>query len=214
MTLILLQSAAVRDTVFLVQQKPGWQSTVEALAAVAQIVLAIALLSVGLGVLFAALRVKKLIKKVEEQGQKLRIDLAPAIHNVTAVTENVNYVSKTVKRDADRLSESVTAATAKLKDAAAVAEQRVGEFNALIGVVQEEAEALFVGGAAAVHGLRAGADTFRRYQTGELRLDEGADADGVYEEDEDDRYGQADDDARGLDAGGDDEPPARRMRFR
>ena len=170
MTILLLQAQAARDTIFVVQQKPGWQNTVEAFAAVAQIVLAIALLAVGLGILFAALRLKKLIKKVEEQGQKLRVDLAPAIHNVTAVTENVNFVSKTVKKDVEKLSASVTAATDRLKGAAAQAEQRVGEFNALIGVVQEEAEQLFITGASAIRGVQAGADTFRRYQTGEMEL--------------------------------------------
>ncbi|HET7230566.1 MAG TPA: DUF948 domain-containing protein [Longimicrobium sp.] len=170
MTILLLQSQAVRDTVYVVQQEPGWMHTVDALAAIAQIVLAIALLAVGLGVLFAALKVKALMKKVEEQGQKLRVDLAPAIHNVTAVTENVNFVSKTVKKDVEKLSASVTAATDRLKGAAEQAEVKVGEFNALIGVVQEEAESLFITGASALRGLQAGADTFRRYQTGEMEL--------------------------------------------
>jgi uncharacterized protein YoxC len=170
LTILLLQAQAARDTLFVVQQKPGWQNTVDAFAAVAQIVLAIALLAVGLGVLFAALRLKKLIKTVEAQGQKLRVDLAPAIHNVTAVTENVNFVSKTVKKDVEKLSASVTAATDRLKGAAAQAEQRVGEFNALIGVVQEEAEQLFITGASTIRGVQAGADTFRRYQTGEMEL--------------------------------------------
>ena len=168
MTIFLLQAGAVRDTMFVVQQKPGWQHWVEALAAVAQIVLALALLLVGIGLLFAALKVKALMKKLEEQGQKLRVDLAPAIHNVTTVTENASQVSKAVRKDVDRLSASVTAATEKLKGAAEMAEQRVGEFNALIGVVQEEAEQLFIGGAATLRGVRAGSETFRRFRTGEL----------------------------------------------
>jgi uncharacterized protein YoxC len=208
LTILLLQAQAVRDTVFVVQQKPGWQHWVEAFAAIAQIILAIALIAVSVGVLVAAMRVKALLKKVEEQGQKLRIDLAPAIHNVTAVTENVNFVSKTVKKDAERLSETVNAATARLQSAARAAEERVGEFNALIGVVQEEAESLFIGGASAIRGIQAGADTFRRFQTGELEYP----GDDVYAEDEDDEYAGEDeyegnDEAvAGLDAaGGDDD---------
>jgi hypothetical protein len=142
-TIFLLQAQAARDTVYVVQQEPGWMHTVDALAAVAQIVLAIALLAVGLG---------------------------PAIHNVTAVTENVSFVSRTVKKDVEKLSASVTSATDRLKGAAAQAEQRVGEFNALIGVVQEEAEQLFITGASTLRGVRAGAETFGRYQTGELQM--------------------------------------------
>jgi hypothetical protein len=186
---ILLQAGAVADTVFVVQQKPGWQHWVEALAAVAQIVLALALLAVGLGLLFAALKVKALMKKLEEQGQKLRVDLAPAIHNVTTVTENASQVSKAVRKDVDRLSASVTAATEKLKGAAEVAEQRVGEFNALIGVVQEEAEQLFIGGAATLRGVRAGSETFRRFRSGELEyLGE------VTVEEDEDEYADLDED--------------------
>lgn len=197
MTILLLQAQAVRDTVFVVQQKPGWQHWVEALAAVAQIVLALALLAVGLGLLFAALKVKALMKKLEEQGQKLRVDLAPAIRNVTLVSENAVSVSKAVRGDVDRLSQGVTAATEKLKDAAEMAEQRVGEFNALIGVVQEEAEQLFIGGAATLRGVRAGSETFRRFRSGELEYpgevpgddgeDDGFDGDGAdgYDEDDD-----------------------------
>jgi uncharacterized protein YoxC len=168
LSIFLLQAQAARDTIFVVQQEPGWQQWVGALAAVAQIVLALALLAVGLGLLFAALKVKALMKKLEEQGQKLRVDLAPAIHNVTTVTEQASQISKAVRKDVDRLSEGVTSATEKLKGAAEVAEQRVGEFNALIGVVQEEAEQLFIGGAATLRGVRAGSETFRRFRSGEL----------------------------------------------
>lgn len=158
---------ATRDTVLVVQQQPDWQQWVNAFAGIAQIVLAVALLAVGLGVLFAARRMKALMKTVEEQGQKLRVDLAPAIRNVTTVSENAVAVSRTVKGDVDRLSSSVTAATEKLQDAAKVAEQRVGEFNALLGVVQEEAEELFIGGASALRGARAGSETFRRFRSGD-----------------------------------------------
>jgi uncharacterized protein YoxC len=193
LSIFLLQAQAARDTIFVVQQEPGWQQWVGALAAVAQIVLALALLAVGLGLLFAALKVKALMKKLEEQGQKLRVDLAPAIHNVTTVTEQASQISKAVRKDVDRLSEGVTSATEKLKGAAEVAEQRVGEFNALIGVVQEEAEQLFIGGAATLRGVRAGTETFRRFRTGELEYlgelsveeDEDPDADGYDDEDED-----------------------------
>jgi len=190
LTIFLLQAGAVRDTVFVVQQKPGWQHWVEALAAVAQIVLALALLAVGLGLLFAALKVKALMKKLEEQGQKLRVDLAPAIRNVTLVSENAVSVSKSVRGDVDRLSRGVTAATEKLKSAAEMAEQRVGEFNALIGVVQEEAEQLFIGGAATLRGVRAGSETFRRFRSGELEylgeVQLGEDEDGFDEDGYDD----------------------------
>lgn len=211
MIAVLLQAApaVVHDTVFAVRQQPGWQSWVDALAAVAQIVLALALLIVGLGILFAALKVKKLIAQlqatVEAQTQKLRVDLAPAIHNVTTVTENVSFVTRTVRKDVERLSESVNGATRKLAEAAAVAQDRVGEFNAVIKVVQEEAEQIFVDGVSTLRGVQAGTDTFRRFQTGELELfDPNYDDLEEYDEEEyedDDGYGPA----AAADGGGDDD---------
>jgi hypothetical protein len=204
--MVLLQAQAVRDTVFVMQQPAGWQQWVSAFAGIAQIVLALALLSVGLGVLFAARRVRLLIATVEAHGQKLRVDLAPAIHNLTTVSDHAAWVTRRVRGDVERLSQGVNAATERLKDAAEAAEHRVGEFNALLGVVQEEAESLFIGGAATVRGVRAGADTFRRFQTGELEYlgevyadeeDDDALADDAFEGDaaDDDGYEEDDHDA-------------------
>ena len=201
---MIIQAQAVHDTVFVVQQQPGWQQWVNAFAGIAQIVLAIALLAVGIGVLFAALKVKALMKKVEEQGQKLRVDLAPAIRNVTTVSDHAVAVSKRVRGDVDRLSGSVTAATEKLQEAAKVAEQRVGEFNALLGVVQEEAEELFIGGASALRGARTGAETFRRFRSGDLEYlgevvveDEEIDDDAPEEREDGDGDGDGDRDGDG-----------------
>lgn len=161
---------ALRDTVFVVQREPGWQTWIEALAAVSTIVVALGLLLLGFGLIFAGLKVRQLVRKVEEQAQKLRVDLAPAIASVNRVSENVGALSETVRADAARLSETVTSANEALQRATVEAERRVGEFNALIGVVQEEAERLFIGGASAVRGLQASADTFRRLRSGELEL--------------------------------------------
>ncbi|HEX2205137.1 MAG TPA: DUF948 domain-containing protein [Longimicrobium sp.] len=160
-----LALAQATPATVVVQQKPDWQLWIEAASAIANIVIAVALLLIGFGVIFAALKVKQLIRKVDEHAQKARVDLAPAIRNVTAVSENLSFMSRTVRKDVESLSDSVTAAGRRLQRAAETAEHRVGEFNALIGVVQEEAESLFVTTASTARGLRAGADAFRRFQT-------------------------------------------------
>lgn len=207
--LAALLAQARPDTVFVVQQKPDWQTWIEALAAIATIVVAIGLLTVGVGVIFAALKVRQLTRKVEEQAKKLRVDLMPAIQNVTAVSENVSHLSQTVRADADRLSATVASANDALRRAAVEAERRVGEFNALIGVVQEEAEDLFIGGAAAVRGLKAGAEAFRRYQAGELPPGEEYEEDlGEEDEFEEDNEGEEELEIRVTrrDGGRDDRP--------
>jgi|SRR5215207_1674646 len=163
------------DTVFVVQRPSEWMTWIQALSAVATIVVAIGLLLIGGGLIFAARKVRQLTRKVEEQANRLRGDLAPAIANVNRVAENAGALSATVRADASRLSETVASANDALQRAAVEAERRVGEFNALIGVVQEEAEHLFIGGASAVRGLRAGTEHFRRYQDRREDVDDGAD---------------------------------------
>jgi uncharacterized protein YoxC len=181
-----------RDTVFVVQQRPGWQLWIEALAAVATIVVALALLALGVGALVAAARVKRLIRTVEAHAQKVRVDLAPAVRNVTAATENLHFLSKRVRADAEELSATVNDANLRLRRAAEAAEERVGEFNALIGVVQEEAESLFIGGASTLRGIRAGTDAFRRFQDERAREagwdedEEGWDDEGEWDQEEED----------------------------
>jgi uncharacterized protein YoxC len=223
-SLVLFQAQVVRDTVFVMQQPAGWQQGVQAFAGIAQIVLAVALLGVGVAVLMAARRVRTLIRTVEAQSQKLRVDLAPAIHNLTTVSDHAAWVTRRVRGDVERLSQGVNAATERLKGAAEQAEHRVGEFNALLGVVQEEAESLFIGGASTLRGIQAGTDTFRRFQSGELEYlgevyvdeegdepegedepegDEGDEGDSGYDEGDDGFFGAPRDD-------GDEAPPRRR----
>ena len=189
----LALAQALRDTVFVVQREPGWQTWIEALAAVSTIVVAIGLLVLGFALIFVGLKVRQLVHKVEEQSKKLRGDFAPAIASVNRVSENVGALSERVKDDAARLSETVASANDALHRATVEAERRVGEFNALIGVVQEEAEQLFVGGAAAVRGLRASADTFRRLRTGELEMEDVAGQDPGDDEDGNEGYDDGDD---------------------
>jgi hypothetical protein len=88
----------------------------------------------------------------------------PILQHAIAVSDNVNYVSTAIRGDVQRLNDTVTMATRRLNRAAEVAENRIGEFNALLEVVQEEAESLFVNTAATVRGVQVGTETFRRFR--------------------------------------------------
>lgn len=199
--LALSLAQAARDTVFVVQARPGWQLWIEGFAAVATIVVALALLFAGAGAIYAGLKVKQLTKKLEAQAQKLRVDAAPAVRHVTAAAENLQAVSVTVKENAARLGDTVADANRRLRDAADAAEERLGEFNALLGVVQEEAEGLFINSASTARGLRAGAQAFRRFRGSDTRRGR--------REFDDDEYLDDDDGYEGDDDALDDEPPPR-----
>lgn len=188
---VLALAQAAADTVVVVERAPAWVLWLQALSAIASIVVAVGLLIVGVGIIVAAKKVKQLTRTLEEQANRLRVDLAPAIANVNRVAENAGALSESVRADAGRLSDTVSSANDVLRRATGEAERRVGEFNALIGVVQEEAENLFIGSASAVRGLRAGTDRWRRDR------DDGGDAPSgrLGAGDDEDEYG---DDDRGT----------------
>jgi hypothetical protein len=159
----LLAQAAPADTVLVAPVAThGWRLWVDLLSGVAQIVIALALLLLGAGAIVAALAARRAYRKALRQIEKLRLDLDPLLRGANTVGENVARISAAAREEADRVQRGLVAAQARAEAAAAVAERRVGEFNALLDVVQEEAEELFIGTASTLRGARAGALAFRR----------------------------------------------------
>ena len=172
-----LAQAAVPDTIVTIQARSsGWQLWFDVITGIASVVIAIALIALALAVIPAALNSRKMYGRLNEIIKRFRSDLDPIVHHASATARNLEYVSTAVREDVERLNQMVAATHLRLERASAAAEQRVGEFNALLGVVQEEAEGLFIRSASAVRGVRAGAEAFRRLQ---------AEDDGWDEEDDD-----------------------------
>jgi hypothetical protein len=69
----------------------------------------------------------------------------------------VNYITTSVRADVQQVNATVAAANQRLQQAVAMTEQRLNEFNALLEVVQQEAESMFVATASTVRGVRTGA---------------------------------------------------------
>jgi hypothetical protein len=99
----------------------------------------------------------RLSKVLVEIRGGVRNNLGPVSERARGIAENVEYISKTIRTDVEKLNGSVTAVTDKLKLASERMEERIEDFNALMEVVQEEAEGVFIDTAATVRGVRAGA---------------------------------------------------------
>jgi predicted PurR-regulated permease PerM len=109
---------------------------------------------------FVAINMVRLVRQGRELSramQGFRRDLAPVVDRGRVVAENVEHVSKLIRKDADRLQESLDALGQRLTAATEEMEDRVQEFNALVQIVQGEAEDLFLDAAATVKGVRTGA---------------------------------------------------------
>jgi phage-related protein len=132
----------------------GFERWVDVAADVATIIIALAIIVIGLVAIYGALKVQGMIKRI-------RGDFDPAIRNLTAASEQAKAISGTLRKNVDELSGTVTETNDKVRRATEAAEARLGELNALLGVVQREAEDIFVRTASAVRGVQVGAGALR-----------------------------------------------------
>jgi len=92
----------------------------------------------------------------------VRQHLGPVSDRARSISDNVQFITQALRTDVERLNASVKSLTARLHQASARMEERIEEFNALMEVVQSEAEEVFLDTAATVRGVREGARTIAR----------------------------------------------------
>ena len=73
-----------------------------------------------------------------------RKQMLPVTTRAQTLVDNLTYMSAVVREDLERVHDSVASLTARLNQASDRVEERIEEFNALLEVVQAEAEGLFI----------------------------------------------------------------------
>jgi hypothetical protein len=174
--LSLQAASAAVDTVWVLQpaNSPGW---FERVTGVASVVLAITLVVMAIALVPAAWNFRKTYQKSAAILDRIQADVAPIIKHAHSIADNVNYISTALRSDVAQIQTTLASANERVQGAIAVTERRVNEFNALLDVVQEEAEGLFVSTAATVRGVRTGASHFAGGAGPELASVEADDAD-------------------------------------
>jgi uncharacterized protein YoxC len=153
----LLQQAASAfpDTLYTKQivAEPGvWEkvtSTASGVMTITVIVLSAALIP-------AAWNFRKSYKKVSDMLDKIYGDINPLMRHASSIADNIDYITTSIRVDVQQVSQGVAAVNQRLQDAVAGAETRMRELNALLDVVQEEAESAFVTTAATIRGVQTG----------------------------------------------------------
>ena len=143
---------AVADTVVTIQARTG----LEVAADLALVVLALALAGFFVLFLIFVLRMRKLDSGLRRTAVKLRSGMDPVMERAGNVAENVDFITRAIRADVEKLNESVTRLNERLQQASDRMEDRIEEFNALMEVVQGEAEEIFIDTASAVRGVREG----------------------------------------------------------
>jgi uncharacterized protein YoxC len=155
-TELLFQVArALPDTIYTKQivAEPGLWSKV---TSVASGVMTITVIILTVALVPAAWNFRKSYKKVSDMLDKIYGDINPLMRHASAIADNVDYVSTAIRVDVQQVSQTVAAVNQRLQQAVAAAEDRINQLNALLDVVQEEAESAFITTASTIRGVKTG----------------------------------------------------------
>lgn len=152
--LLAVQTAAA-DTVVTMMAR----DTLQTAADISLVVLGVFLLVLLVVLIALLVLLRRLIATVRTLGDQALTRADPIVERARGVADNVEFISAAVRTDVERLNRTVKSLTDRLQQASDHMEERIEEFNALMEVVQEEAEDIFVGTASTARGVREGVRT-------------------------------------------------------
>lgn len=195
----LLQQATLPDTLVMktVAAERGWFET---MSGIASGVMSLTLLGLAIFLAPAAWSFWKTFRKMQALLDRVYADINPLTHHAANIADNLDYITTSIRNDVQKVNATIASANRRLHQAVTTTESRLNEFNALLHVVQQEAEQAFVSTAAAVRGVRTGAATFsdahdERYHAVDSSDEEGEDSDDNDESDGNDEERERDDPA-------------------
>jgi uncharacterized protein YoxC len=150
------RTAALPDTVF-TKQVASTPSAFERVTGIASGLLTIAVCVFVIAAVPAAWNFRKSYHRINQLLDRIYGDINPIMRHASTITDNIDYITTSIRADVQQINATIAAANARLQDAVTVTEQRLGDFNALLRVVQEEAEQMFVSTASAMRGVRTSA---------------------------------------------------------
>ena len=181
----LLQSVQTLPDTIITKQVAVEQGAFAKVAGVAQGLMTIAILVLTVALVPAAWNFRNSYKKVNDLIDRFYGDIGPLVRNANTIADNVNYITTAIRVDVQQFNQTVTLANERLTTAVRAAERRLNELDALMRVVQREAEDAFVSTASTLRGVRAGATTLRDEVEGRPVADlDGAEDDDAFDETE------------------------------
>jgi len=171
----LLQQAAqaLPDTIVTkqVEIEPGLFQKItgyaSGIASIALCVLTVALVP-------AAWNFRKSYAKISDMMDRIYGDINPIMRHASTIADNVNYITTSLRVDVQKVSQTVASANQRLMSSVDLVEDRIKDLNALLSVVQEEAESAFITTASTVRGVRTGLnEAFEKEESVDGRYIEG-----------------------------------------
>jgi methyl-accepting chemotaxis protein len=149
----------------LAQTDPRTLAAIERIAT-AQVVMAVVMSLIGLMIVATAVMALLQLRAVGRTVNELKPRLAPLIDRATHVANDAAGATDNVRRKVDDVLHTVEELRRSLERAHATAEERVARFNAVLDVVQTEAEDLMLDAAATARGMHETARVLREPQGG------------------------------------------------
>lgn len=128
-----------------------------ALAAVANVSLVVIAVAIVAMAVMSGMVMMRFYAVLAELRRTARQNFGPASDRARSITDNVEFITRALRTDVEKLNASIRALSDRLHQASDRMEERIEEFNALMEVVQDEAEDLFIDTASTVRGVREGA---------------------------------------------------------
>ncbi len=157
-TMLLQAAVSVGDTVLMKQVKSD-PTTFEKVTSIASGLMTIAIMVLTVAMVPAAWNFRKSYAKISDLLDRIYNDVNPLMRHASTIADNVNYITTSVRVDVQQLSQTVAAANQRMMQAVNATEVRIKELNALLEVVQEEAESVFVTTASTLRGVKTGLNT-------------------------------------------------------
>ncbi len=157
--LLLQRVPALTDTLY--TKEVSEQTAFQTVTSIASGLMSVALLVLTVFLVPAAWNFRKSYEKINKLLERVYGDINPIVRHVSTISDNVDYITTSIRVDVQQVNRTIAEANQRLNHALALSEQRLNEFNALLQVVQREAEGAFVAAAATVRGVRVGAETFQ-----------------------------------------------------
>lgn len=176
------------DTIVTINAEPPG-GMFERVASIASGLMSIAMLVLTVFLVPAAYNFRKSYKRINQLLDRVYADINPIVKHANTISDNVDYITTSIRVDVQQVNRTIAEANRRMMQALKLSEKRIHDFNALMEVVQREAEGAFVATASTLRGVRAGTAAF---QQGELN---GAD-------DHDEEYLDAEEERDGNDDAG------------
>lgn len=162
---LVQRAGTLPDTLF-TKQVAAVPSTFDRITGIASGLLTIAVCAFVIAAIPAALNFRNSYRKINKLLERIYGDINPIMRHASSAADNINYITTSIRSDIQQVNATIAGANDRLKHAVELTERRLHDISALLQVVQEEAEQMFLSAASAMRGVQTSASALTENRDG------------------------------------------------